>query len=153
MREPVITCPNCHSEIKLTESLAAPLIKAARKRYDERFAEKDAAAKKAEADPIRKARELDDARQEILRTVEKQLQSSLLAVGETAKREAQERLKLRVREKEEQIAPMRRRIALRRNAEQGSQQLQGEVQELELERQPCERGSLSWHLGSAKCQG
>jgi hypothetical protein len=48
MTEPVITCPNCHSEIKLTESLAAPLIEAARKDYEERFAEKDAALAKRE---------------------------------------------------------------------------------------------------------
>ena len=157
MNEPVITCPKCHSEIKLTESLAAPLIEAARKKYEERFAEKDAAvrdqlaqvakerqsleaemtarlaaerqriageenerarrlvetdlrhkdqqlaelgqvlqqrdeklaqAQKAQADLIRKERELDDARREIELTVEKQVQSSLLAVGETAKREA-----------------------------------------------------------------
>ncbi|MEY4831000.1 MAG: hypothetical protein RLZZ562_2796, partial [Planctomycetota bacterium] len=27
MSEPSITCPNCKSEIKLTESLAAPLVK------------------------------------------------------------------------------------------------------------------------------
>jgi hypothetical protein len=26
MTEPIITCPNCKTEIKLTESLAAPLI-------------------------------------------------------------------------------------------------------------------------------
>ena len=26
MAEPTITCPNCKTEIKLTESLAAPLI-------------------------------------------------------------------------------------------------------------------------------
>jgi hypothetical protein len=31
MSEPTITCPNCKSEIKLTESLAAPLIDATRK--------------------------------------------------------------------------------------------------------------------------
>jgi hypothetical protein len=43
-------------------------------------------------------------------------------------------LTLRVREKEEQIASMQRQIEdLRRKAEQGSQQLQGEVQELALE--------------------
>lgn len=26
MSKPIITCPNCHTKIKLTESLAAPLI-------------------------------------------------------------------------------------------------------------------------------
>jgi hypothetical protein len=31
MSEPTVTCPNCNSAIKLTESLAAPLIDAARK--------------------------------------------------------------------------------------------------------------------------
>jgi hypothetical protein len=211
MSEPVITCPNCHSQNKLTESLAAPLIEAARKGYEERFAEKDAAvaqreatvrdqlaqivkerqsieadvttrldaerkriageenekarrlvetdvrqkdqqlaelgrvlqqreeklaeAQKAQADLIRKERELDDARREIELTVEKQVRASLLAVRETAKREAEESLTLKVREKEEQIAGMQRQIEeLRRKAEQGSQQLQGEVQELELQR-------------------
>jgi hypothetical protein len=48
--------------------------------------------------------------------------------------QAEEPLKLRVLEKEEQIASMQRQIDdLKRKAEQGSQQLQGEVQELELE--------------------
>src|SRR5262249_23795753 len=52
----------------------------------------------------------------------------------SAKTEAEEGLKLRVAEKEEQIASMQRQIdELKRKAEQGSQQLQGEVQELVLE--------------------
>jgi hypothetical protein len=216
MPEPIITCPNCHSEIKLTESLAAPLIEEARKGYEERFAEKDAAvakreravrdqlaqidkerrsietevtarldmehariageerekarqlseadlrqkdqqlaqlgdvlkqreeklaeAQKAQADLLRKERELDDAKREIELTVEKQVQASLQAARETAKRQAEESLTLKVREKEEQIASMQRQIEeLRRKAEQGSQQLQGEVQELELERVLCEQ--------------
>ena len=51
-----------------------------------------------------------------------------------AKLEAEEALKLRVQEKEEQISSMGKQIEeLRRKAEQGSQQLQGEVLELELE--------------------
>jgi hypothetical protein len=42
--------------------------------------------------------------------------------------------KLKVSEKEQTITAMQRQIEeLRRKAEQGSQQLQGEVQELELE--------------------
>jgi hypothetical protein len=48
--------------------------------------------------------------------------------------EAEGPLKLRVLEKEQQISSMQRQIdELKRKAEQGSQQLQGEVQELELE--------------------
>ena len=32
--EPTIICPNCSTEIKLTESLAAPLIQTVRKEYE-----------------------------------------------------------------------------------------------------------------------
>jgi hypothetical protein len=93
-----------------------------------------AEAQKAQADLIRKQRELDDAKREIDLTVEKRVQESLGTVRDKAKLEAEEGLKLKVLEKEEQIASMQRQIEeLRRRAEQGSQQLQGEAQELELE--------------------
>jgi hypothetical protein len=96
--------------------------------------QKLAEAQKAQAELIRKQRELDDARRELDLTVEKRVQESLTAIREKAKQEAEEGLKLRLSEKEEQIASMQRQIEeLRRKAEQGSQQLQGEVQELQLE--------------------
>jgi hypothetical protein len=51
-----------------------------------------------------------------------------------AKKEAEDEQKLKVMEKEQTIAAMQKQIEdLKRRAEQGSQQLQGEVQELELE--------------------
>jgi hypothetical protein len=210
MNEPTIICPNCRTEIKLTESLAAPIVEATRKHYEHEIAQKDAEvsareaavrkqladlakareaiddeiaaklgpereriaaeearkartlididlkqkskdleelqellkdrdsrlaeAQQAQAELIRKQRELDDARREIDLTVEKKVQESLNSVRNKAKLEAEEGLKLKVLEKEEQIASMQRQIEdLRRKAEQGSQQLQGEVQELELE--------------------
>lgn len=40
MSEPTITCPKCNSEIKLTESLAAPLIAATRQQFQQRLAQK-----------------------------------------------------------------------------------------------------------------
>jgi len=210
MNEPIIICPNCKTEIKLTESLAAPLIESTRKQYELQIAQKDAdvaereaairkqqadlakaqesideqvaaklkperdriaaeeakkarallatdleqkskevedlqgvlkdrdsklaEAQKAQADLIRKERELDDTKRELELTIEKRVQESLGAVRDRAKLEAEEGLKLKVLEKEEQIASMQRQIEeLRRKAEQGSQQLQGEAQELELE--------------------
>ena len=41
MTEPTINCPKCGTEIKLTESLAAPLIAATRKQYEQQLAQKD----------------------------------------------------------------------------------------------------------------
>ena len=210
MTEPTITCPNCKTEIKLTESLAAPLIESTRRDYEKRLALKDtdiarkeeslrereaaitkakqaiddqvaeklvvertriaseeskkaklalqsdidqkarelaelqdvltqrnaklAEAQQAQADLIRQKRELDDAKRELELTVEKRVQDGLLATREQAKKEAEEGLKLKVMEKEQTIASMQTQIEeLKRRAEQGSQQLQGEVQELELE--------------------
>jgi len=96
--------------------------------------EKLAEAQKVQADLLRKQRELDDAKRELDLTVEKRVQEGLMATREQAKKEAEEALKFKVLEKEQIITSMQRQIEeLKRKAEQGSQQLQGEVQELELE--------------------
>jgi hypothetical protein len=91
-------------------------------------------AQKAQADLLRKQRELDDAKREVELTVEKRVQKELSSTREQAKKEAEEGLKLQVMEKEQTIASMQKKIEeLKQKAEQGSQQLQGEVQELQLE--------------------
>jgi hypothetical protein len=36
--EPVIVCPHCKKEIRLTESLAAPLVEATRRQYEQKLA-------------------------------------------------------------------------------------------------------------------
>ena len=41
MTEPTITCPNCKTEIRLTESLAAPLIAATKKQFEQQLSQKD----------------------------------------------------------------------------------------------------------------
>jgi len=93
-----------------------------------------AEAQKAQAELIKKQRELDDAKRELELTVEKRVQDGLTEVRSQAKREAEEGLKLKVMEKDQTIASMQEKIEeLKQKAEQGSQQLQGEVQELELE--------------------
>lgn len=208
--EPIIICPNCSTEIKLTESLAAPLIQTVRKEYEAKISQKEAdvakresdlraqqeavneakakideqvaeklklerasiveeeakkarlalatdleakakelgelqevlkqrdeklkEAQQAQAELLRKQRELDDAKRELDLTIEKRVQASVEDVRKKAKQEAEEGLKLKVAEKEEQISSMQRQIEdLKRKAEQGSQQLQGEVLELALE--------------------
>jgi hypothetical protein len=66
MNEPTITCPNCQSEVKLTESLAAPLIEATRLQFEHKIAEKEAEIAKRETvvheqkAAIEKARETVD---------------------------------------------------------------------------------------------
>ena len=114
--------------------------------------DKLAEAQQAQAELIRKQRELDDAKREINLTVEKRVQAVLTTERDKAKLEAEEGLKLRLAEKEEKIASMQRQVEeLKRKAEQGSERLQGEVQELALEATlrakfprdliPCRRGN------------
>ncbi|WP_211207098.1 DUF2130 domain-containing protein, partial [Sphingomonas echinoides] len=114
-------------ETKNREILALQEIAAARE-------QKLAEAQREQGELLRKQRELDDARRELEITVEKRVSASLEEVRVRAKSEAEESLRLKVSEKEEQISSMQRQIEdLRRKAEQGSQQLQGEVLELQLE--------------------
>lgn len=96
--------------------------------------EKLAEAQRAQAELLKKQRELDDAKRELELTVEKRVQDGLNDVRAAAKREAEDGMKLKVAEKDQTITSMQQTIEeLKRKAEQGSQQLQGEVQELELE--------------------
>ncbi len=100
------------------------------KQRDEKLGE----AQKAQAEAMRKERELADARRELDLTIEQRVQQALVAAREQAKREASEQLLLKVQEKDQTIASMQQKIEeLKRRAEQGSQQLQGEALELELE--------------------
>jgi hypothetical protein len=82
--EPTLHCPNCNHEIKLTESLAAPLLEETRQRFQEQLASKDAeVARKTEA--LRKEQEaVAKAREQIEDQVTQRLsteRSQLVAVG------------------------------------------------------------------------
>lgn len=93
-----------------------------------------AEAQKAQADFERKKRELDDAKREMELTVEKRVQAGLSITREKARKEAEEALNLKLMEKEQTIVSMKKQLdEAQRRADQGSQQLQGEVLELELE--------------------
>ncbi len=210
MTEPTIVCPSCKTEIKLTESLAAPLIESTRRQYEQRIADKDAdiakrekavkeqqaalakaqesideqvaaklkaeraaiaaaeakKAREALADELTKAQEeraateallkdrdakLAEARknelelrQERQRLQEEKEQFELdkqraidaerAKIRESAQKDADEQARLKLAEKDKTITDLQAKLqdALRK-AEQGSQQLQGEIQELELE--------------------
>ncbi len=61
MEEPTINCPNCGTDIKLTETLAGPLIEATRKEYELKVAEKEADVSQREANLRKQIKEVSDA--------------------------------------------------------------------------------------------
>jgi hypothetical protein len=62
MTEPTITCPNCKAEIKLTESLAAPVIESTRRQYEQQLAQKDVDIAKREQAMREKETQIAEAR-------------------------------------------------------------------------------------------
>jgi len=93
-----------------------------------------AQAQKDQAEALKLKQELEDAKRELDLNVQKQINERLTVEREKARKEAEDEQKLKVSEKEHLISQMQKQIEdLKRRAEQGSQQLQGEVQELELE--------------------
>ena len=93
-----------------------------------------AEAQQQQAELMRRQRALDDEKRELDLTVEKRVQESIGVIQIKARQEADETARLRVAERDQTIESMARTIEeLKRKAEQGSQQSQGEVLELELE--------------------
>ena len=93
-----------------------------------------AEAQQQQAELMRGQRALDDEKRELDLTVEKRVQASIGGIQIKARQEADEAARLRVAERDQTIESMARTIEeLKRKAEQGSQQSQGEVLELELE--------------------
>jgi hypothetical protein len=196
--EPIINCPHCQAEIKLTESLAAPLLRTKElefKRMEGELREREASlarqrdsleqdvatrlaaerrkvadeeqrkarlalgmeletkqrelqdlsallklrdaklaeAQQAQAEVVRRQRELEEKEREIDLTIERRVSANVNQIQQKARQEAEDQLRLKVAEKDQLIGSMQRQIEeLRRKSEQGSQQLQGEAMEAEL---------------------
>ena len=88
----------------------------------------------AELDLRKRARELEEQKQQLELTVARKLDEERQKIRNDAKREAAEETELNLAEREKVISDLQKQIAeLKRKSEQSSQQLQGEVMELSLE--------------------
>lgn len=94
------------------------------------------AAQEQEAEFLRQKRVLEDERRELRLQVERQVQQELESVRRLAQQQVEEQMRLQVQDKDDAIQTLRRQIDdLKRKAEQGSQQAQGEVLEIQAEQQ------------------
>lgn len=143
-----ITCPSCGKKIPLSQALRADIEASLRRELDDTLGRQLAAVE----DQVKEqARALEEARRQelALRKRERELEQHTADLEVTVARtldaeraqliaDTRERLleehRLQESEKERQLADMRRQIEkLKRKAEQGSPQLQGEAGEGELE--------------------
>lgn len=209
MNESTVKCPECGAEIKLSETLAAPIIDAERAKIEAKFKErfatvkqredeieketetlsrqkaevdcakadiekavanrvekerasiakqagaaatkaataeleavrKDLAAKdaklveaqKAELEVRQERKALEDEKREYDLKLTRAVDAERDKIREATRKEDEAHYRLKVAEKDKVIADMQKQVEeLRRKGEQGSQQLQGEVQELDL---------------------
>ena len=63
--EPTVICPSCKKEIKLTESLAAPLMEATRRQYEEKLQEMNSAIARREAEVRRQEQVVSQAQKDV----------------------------------------------------------------------------------------
>ena len=73
MTEPTITCPSCRSDIKLTESLAGPLLEQTRLVFTEQLAAKDQQVAKAQAEATSAKQSVEQERLDIEATLAKRM--------------------------------------------------------------------------------
>jgi hypothetical protein len=86
--EPTITYPSCSTEIKLTESLAAPLIQATRQDYDAKIAQKEREFSTREAALRDQQKAVEQARNTIDEQVAEKLGSERSAIATEEARKA-----------------------------------------------------------------
>ncbi|WP_424196085.1 DUF2130 domain-containing protein [Ampullimonas aquatilis] len=79
MTEPTITCPNCKTEIRLTESLAAPLIAATRQQFEKQLSQKDAEVAQREQGVRDKEKQIAEAKRTLEDQVAEQVGTQLKA--------------------------------------------------------------------------
>ena len=77
MTEPTITCPNCKTEIRLTESLAAPLIAATRQQFEKQLSQKDAEIAQREQGVRDKEKQIAEAKRTLEDQVAEQVNAQL----------------------------------------------------------------------------
>ena len=131
MNQPIITCPHCETEITLTESLAAPLIRATR----EKIAEKEAEVARRESAIRAQRAELTRA----VESIEQQFTTRLETERERIAAEEAEKARLLLatglESKSQEVADLKRELQERDNKLAEAQKAQTELfrkqQELE----------------------
>ena len=156
MNEPIIVCPSCKTEIKLTESLAAPLIEATRRQYEQKLTQNESDISKREAAIKQQQEALAKAQETVDEQVVAKLKSERASIASQEAKKAREALadelgkaQLETAEVHELLKQRDAKLAEARKNEielrQERQKLQGEKENFELDKQraiDAERGKI-----------
>jgi hypothetical protein len=110
MHEPTLHCPNCSHEIKLTESLAAPLLEETRRSFQEQLARKDAEVAR-KADALKKEQqELATAREQIEEQISQRLATERVQVAAMEAKKARDAASAELQARTTEAAELRRTL-------------------------------------------
>ena len=113
MSEPTVLCPNCKSEIRLTESLAAPMIEAVRQDSERRIREKDSEIVRREADLRRQMEQLATDRASVEQRVQQELAAERAAIAKAEAQRAREALATELHQRDRDAEELRRVLSER----------------------------------------
>ena len=101
--EPSIVCPNCRTEIKLTETLAAPLIEAVRRESDQKLRSKEAEIVKREAAIRAQQAAMKEAKEAMEAELAERLKGERKKLAEEEARKARAAVSIDLNHKDQQL--------------------------------------------------
>ena len=131
MTEPTITCPQCKTEIKLTESLAAPLIESTRRQFEQQLAQKDSDIVTREQAMREKEKLLADAKnkldEQVADQVEAQLKTDRTRIAAEEARKAKQAAATDLEQKTREVADLQEVLKSREEKLAEAQKAQAEL--------------------------
>jgi len=127
MTDPQIVCPKCRTEIKLTESLAEPLVAETRRRFEQQLAAREIEFGRREA----KLKEAHDELARARESVDEQVATKLLAersrIAEVEASRARAAMAAEISERDRYLSEMRQLLAERGEKLAEAQKAQAEI--------------------------
>ena len=133
MTDPQIVCPNCSTSIKLTESLAAPLVAETKRRFERQLADKEEQFGQREARLKQAEQELAKSREAIDERVATQLKTERSKIAEAEAKRARLALADELGERDQRLAEMKEILAANSEKLASAQKAQADVLRKERE--------------------
>ena len=131
MTEPTLTCPNCKTEIRLTASLAAPLIAATRQQFEKQLSLKDAEIAQREQGVRDKEKQIAEAKRtlddQVVDQVNAQLKTERARVIEEESRRAKQAAAAELDGKARELAELQEVLKVRDEKLAEAQKAQAEL--------------------------
>ena len=125
--EPSIVCPNCRTEIKLTETLAAPLIEAVRRESDQKLRSKEAEIVKREAAIRAQQAAMKEAKEAMEAELAERLKGERKKLAEEEARKARAAVSIDLNHKDQQLEELTKAFKEREAKLEEAQKAQAEA--------------------------